>query len=99
MSSRLRYLPRRGGSHGARVSHPGVRYTEKGFTVYVMKTDELDNFRRRVTFHHVPELEGLKIHSFTHRHAARRRMRIVVHNPEDLLRTMVVHLRVVIDPA
>ncbi|HEX4422776.1 MAG TPA: hypothetical protein VH165_32900 [Kofleriaceae bacterium] len=78
----------------------GRRNTDKGFTVYVMKTDELEHFRSRVTFQHIPALQGLKIRSFTSTATLPAgAWTVVVQNSENLLRTMVVHLRVVSDPA
>lgn len=40
------------------VSADGKTHADKGFTVYVMNSDELDNFRSRTPFRHISALQG-----------------------------------------
>lgn len=77
----------------------GKTHADKGFTVYVMSSDELDHFRNRATFHHISELQGLKIRSFSQTaRLAAGAWTVVVQNSENIINTMVVHLRVVSNP-
>lgn len=77
----------------------GKSHVGKGFTVYVMDVTEIDNLRQKKTFMHVPALQGLKTLSFSKTATlAAGNWAVVVVNSENILNTMVVHLRVVSDP-
>lgn len=81
------------------VSADGKTHADKGFTVYVMSADELDHFRSRATFHHISEFQGLKVRSFSHTATIPTgAWTVVVQNSENIINTMVVHLRVVSNP-
>ncbi len=77
----------------------GKKHTDKGFRVYVMAPDELANFEKRKPFKDVPSFEGLKVHSLDKTDTLPAgSWCVVVHNSENLLQAMVVHLRVVVGP-
>ncbi len=83
-----------------RIVADGKKHTEKGFRLYVMAPEELANLEKRKPFRDVPSFEGLKVHSFDKTETLPAgSWCVVVHNSENLLQTMVVHLRVVVDPA
>jgi len=78
----------------------GKGHTEKGFRLYVMTTDELSKFEKKQAFKDVPAFEGLKVHSIDKTDTLPAgSWCVVVHNSENALRTMVVHLRVVVGGA
>jgi hypothetical protein len=86
-------------AHPIQVSADGLKHADKGFTVYVMEADQLDKFRNGDTFQHIPSLQGLKVRSYRETATLPAGSWIVVvRNSENILNTMVVHLRVVVDP-
>ncbi|HET9624582.1 MAG TPA: hypothetical protein VFP84_24610 [Kofleriaceae bacterium] len=81
------------------VTAEGRKDTDKGFNVFVMSASELPNLEQDTTFSHVPDLQGLKIRSFSKTATLPAGdWTVVVMNSENILRTMVVRLRVVVDP-
>lgn len=77
----------------------GLRHVDKGFTVYVMTPDDFAHFQRREMFHHVEAFHGLKVRSLTQTATLPPgKWVFVVHNSENWLRTMIVRVRVVVDP-
>jgi hypothetical protein len=86
-------------AHPIQVSAEGRSHADKGFSVYVMTSGELDHFRNKETFRHIPTLEGLKVRSFKKTATlAPGSWTVVVFNSENILNTMVVRLRVVAAP-
>ncbi len=77
----------------------GLRYADKGFMVYVMSPEDFAHFQRREPFHYFEALYGLKIRSFTQTATLPAGDWVfVVHNSENLIRSMVVRVRIVVDP-
>jgi hypothetical protein len=77
----------------------GKKHTDKGFRVYVMAPDELTNFEKRKPFKDIPAFEGLKVHALDKTDTLPAgSWCVVVHNSENILQAMVVHLRVVVGP-
>jgi hypothetical protein len=82
------------------VTAEGKTHTDKGFSLYVMNSSELNKFRQRTTFRHVPAFQGLKVRSLSNTATLPNgEWTIVVANTENILNTMVVQLRVVGDPS
>jgi hypothetical protein len=82
------------------VRADGVKDTGKGFMLYVMPAEEVANFSQSKDFTHIREYEGKKVASFSHTGTLKAgSWAVVVQNSENLLRTMVVHLQIVRDPA
>jgi hypothetical protein len=44
----------------------GKTHTDKGFTLYVMASDQAESFKMREAFKHIASFEGLKVRSFGH---------------------------------
>jgi hypothetical protein len=77
----------------------GRKHTDKGFSLYVMELSELRNFSRKATFRHILALQGLKIRSFSKiATLPAGEWAVVVFNSENIINTLIVHLRVVVDP-
>lgn len=77
----------------------GVKHADKGFTVYVMASSELEHLKQHVEFQHISAFYGPKVRSLTRTATlGAGAWTVVVMNSENLLNTMVVHLRVVADP-
>jgi hypothetical protein len=78
----------------------GTKHADKGFTVYVIASNEWDNFKAGKTFAHIPSFDGLKVRSFKHTEVLPPgSWTVVVKNSENFLNTMVVHLRITVDPS
>jgi hypothetical protein len=78
----------------------GVRHADKGFMVFLMSSSETDKFAKGEEFRHLASFEGLKVRSFEHSETvAAGSWTVVVQNSENLMNTMVVHLRIVVDPS
>ncbi|HEY0480500.1 MAG TPA: hypothetical protein VGD37_23450 [Kofleriaceae bacterium] len=81
------------------VTTEGRKNSDKGFSLYVMNSSELDNFKQKTRFMHVPAFQGLKVRSFSNTATLPAgEWTVVVANSENILKTMVVHLRVVANP-
>lgn len=77
----------------------GRSHSSKGFSVYRVSGSEIDNVRNRRDFRHDPAFHGKKVRRFKAReYAPRGRTAFVVANSENLLRSMSVRVKVVIDP-
>jgi len=77
----------------------GKLHANKGFTLHVMDATGLDNLQQRTTFEYVSGFQGLKVRSFSHTATlGAGTWTVVVMNSENILNTMVVRLRVVVDP-
>jgi len=77
----------------------GVKHTDKGYNVYLMQASEWDNFKGHKEFNHMPSFHGLKVRSFTYTDTVPAgAWMVVVQNSENILNTMVVHLKIVSDP-
>lgn len=82
------------------VTTEGKKHTDKGFSLYVMNSSELDNFKQKTTFKHIPAFQGLKVRSSSNTATlSAGEWIVVVANSENIINTMVVHLRVVADPS
>ncbi len=82
------------------VATEGKKHTDKGFSLYVMNSSELQHFKQKTTFRHIPALQGLKVRSFSNTATLPAgEWAVVVANSENIINTMVVHLRVVADPS
>ncbi|HEY1696047.1 MAG TPA: hypothetical protein VGG39_27960 [Polyangiaceae bacterium] len=80
------------------VEVEGRKNADKGFMVYVMASNEWENFKSG-KFRHIPEFQGLKVRSFSHTgELPAGSWAVVVANSENIFNTMVVHVRVVSDP-
>jgi hypothetical protein len=81
------------------VQVEGKTHADKGFTVYVMALSEWDNFQNGKQFRQLPSFEGLKVRSFGHVETLPAgSWAVVVQNSENIFNTMVVHLKITIDP-
>ena len=82
-----------------RLTVEGVKDAAKGFTVYMIRTYEEDNFRRKGAFHYLPSFYGTKTTSFSHTEdLPLGDWTVVVQNTESPLRSMTVHVQVTTDP-
>ena len=87
------------GVRPVRLNVQGVKDTAKGFTVYVMRTSEEDNFKANAAFRHLPSFQGLKVTSFTHTEdLPPGDWAVIVQNTENLLRSMTVRVQLTTDP-
>ncbi len=82
------------------VMAEGRSNADKGFMVYVMDTVNCAKFSKGQSAQHFASFEGLKIRSFTHTDTLPAGSYCAaVQNSENIFNTMVVHLRVVVDPS
>lgn len=82
-----------------RVIAEGVRDTAKGFTVYCMTPADWKVMQSGKRFEYFTALSAPKIQKFDHTaRLAAGEYCIVVSNTENMLNSMQVHLRIVIDP-
>ena len=82
------------------VEVQGRKNTDKGFMVYVMPSDEWEKFKGGAgTFQQMSEFHGLDVRSFEHTGTLPAgSWAVVVQNSQNFMNTMVVQIRVVIDP-
>jgi hypothetical protein len=86
-------------AHTVEVVAEGRRHANKDFNVYVIPASEWPNFTKGTSARQVQEFEGLKVRSFGHKGTlSAGSWAVVVQNSENIFETMVVHLKVVIDP-
>jgi hypothetical protein len=77
----------------------GVKDAAKGFMVYVMKSEEVPKFTQKQAFRSVPGFDGVKVRSFAHTEALPAgSWSAVIQNSENILKTMIVRVKVVADP-
>jgi hypothetical protein len=77
----------------------GRKHTDKGFNVYVIGDESFPAFQAKKEFRHVSAFQGLKTRSFGHTgRLPAGRWHVVVVNSENIMNTMVVHLKVTADP-
>ena len=77
----------------------GKTHTDKGFSVYVMSSSEVEQFRQRAGFRHIEALQGLKVRSLSRTAMlAPGAWTVIVANTENIINGMVVRLRIVSDP-
>lgn len=81
------------------VQVQGLRDSAKGFSVYRVSMDELRNLKARKAFRHDPAFHGDKVRRFEHTATvAQGKMAFVVVNSENLLNSMMVRVKIVVDP-
>jgi hypothetical protein len=77
----------------------GLRDTGKGFSVYRVAPAELGKLKKGKSFKHDPAFHGERVRRFEHiGTVAEGKMAFVVVNSENLLDSMVVRVRIVVDP-
>jgi hypothetical protein len=87
-------------SRPIQVTAEGRSNTDKGFMLYVMDSVNCTKFSNKQPAQHFLSFEGLKIRTFGRTDTlAPGGYCAVVLNSENILNTMVVHLRVVADPS
>lgn len=81
------------------VTAQGIKHTDKGFRVFLMDSAQLKNFKEKNEFRHIPSFEGLKIRSYSHTGELPAGSWVaVVVNSENIINSMVVKLKIVVDP-
>ncbi|WP_433926792.1 hypothetical protein AB3662_28225 [Sorangium cellulosum] len=81
------------------ITAQGVKHTDKGFRVLLMDAAQLESFKARKEFRHIPSFEGLKIRSYSHTGELPSGSWVaVVANSENIINSMVVKLKIVVDP-
>lgn len=82
-----------------KVTVRGVRDTAKGYNVYLMKDEDWSDFKAHRQFNYFEKLSYLKTGGFEKTATLPPgRWNIVVHNSENILNDMSVHIKVVVDP-
>jgi hypothetical protein len=77
----------------------GRKHADKGFSVYVIEDVDFPAFQAKKEFRQVSAFEGLKVRSFGHTGTLPAgSWHFVVMNSENILNTMVVHLKITADP-
>lgn len=80
-------------------SRRGKAPRQQGIHALRRRRDRARHLRQRTTFEYVSGFQGLKVRSFSHSATLRAgAWTVVVMNSENILNTMVVRLRVVVDP-
>lgn len=82
-----------------RVSAEGRKHSDKGFSLYVIPENQWEAFKLGGQFQQLDAFHGLKVRQISRTSAVPAgRWTVVVHNSENMMRTAIVRVRVVIDP-
>lgn len=82
-----------------KVAVEGKQDTAKGFNVHVMTQSEWEKFKAGEAFRHIPALSTPKTRTFSHTaNLPAGAWCVVVHNSENILNGMTVHVKVIVDP-
>lgn len=87
------------GKETLQVEVKGVKNTDKGFDVYLMTASDWENFKAGKAFEHFPAFQGLKITGSTNtKEIPAGDYALVIHNKYNLLKGMVVKVKVTVNP-